>query len=1202
MNKLLPVEVQTSLADALAAIQDISVQIPLEDVGATVDAEHFNRVQTSVVNALNVLYKAVDNVEQVLVASNARNESEFSKLVPAMESVSKRLSALQSKVTSLANPIISVPLDPNPLSTVQLDLLGIRTELVGHINQSNTSGLPMGTVDVVHRLGLPIPTLSPMKPVVLLNGSSTDHWGETILSKVLIIADADNISWLTGTEYASGAAAKLDFTFETPITVTNIDIVPFSQFPVKFLTVEVDGRPCWGYGDPIIETTSLISIPVTSVVGGKNLFGVTGQVFSVTFSQEHYTQKVIAQSPQQQEDLKYWKESSLTQTTIESVFVEDSTLLPGQGESTILEDWMSWSDTLSVKLPLEQQEIVKSLGLRLGKIATLLYYLSTSPVVNRDIFYEYSYGFRQVNFLQEEFSSTGQFISQVLPLDGELRQVKVVTEVSIEEGSDFLPDKVTGIADIATGLSGAETALLAGNILNDYIDYEMLELEDLSLRKNISFRLSLRDGNNTPSIPVYPDIWTRIIPYTPIPLSVPIGTTDLVVSPTYTYLANEDGNVYSVVPGGELIPLVKPDPVAVPIQLALDGENLYVYCYNAMAHTSALYSWNGTSWDTIDTFPNTVSVASKFCAFTNTNKFVALGVGDTGTVQYKYVGASWIETLIPNSTGKDQFDTLYTAVTGEEYAVLVENGKLVIGAAELLPALSLVLPAVPVWAGTEYVTAIATAANVIIVGTNVGRLVSLTHNTTWTYADITTVNSNIPVTDIVMDATSFLAKNSIGDVTYYKKVSTDWVPETPEHIGGGAVAISGVAGEYSILGEDGHLYKRILSGHLTWFSLLKGMKNLPLIEMTDTYTSTDGSLILSEFPFVDIEAINTYHTKNYPTLEYNPNSETIPILKPFKIEVKLKDGSVITSDTTGKPFRITGVPTFQTIPTTVNTGTEVEELSLPYLATNITIDDISTLKSNSSQLRDIALDIYTSLGQTTTTSYSEYVTRRVFRTLYKNWSSPACAIGLILPDKSGVKKLYSPTSSTHRILNMPKVDVLQRDGIVIFRKKIPENIQVEDADGPRLLNTLDNLQVIVFDFFAPNTTKPLRNSAGNVLVDANGNTLYEELDSRSLPYTTNVTDYLSGMTPDVSDKPFNNSVGLDDPEYFPVITYSHQGREIKLNRIFTKEEAVEISVKYWSMQLRPRLIVYLQRAGETAMPPTQSPCLKACSLLIGRIL
>lgn len=449
---------------------------------------------------------------------------------------------------------------------------------------------------------------------------------------------------------------------------------------------------------------------------------------------------------------------------------------------------------------------------------------------------------------------------------------------------------------------------------------------------------------------------------------------------------------------------------------------------------------------------------------------------------------------------------------------------------------------------------------------------------------------------------------SDGHVYSYSLYNEEWRRTNCDYIIGGIKAIctenefSGNKSLYAI-STLGTIYKALPNGQWQWLRSAVEKSVLNPSKITESFAKTDttGKIKLSEWPYIDFEGINNYYNNNNNSQHYNPNNIMIPTQNPFEIEVLLKDGTKAIPDTTGVPFQATGRKIFQTIPSSVNSLSLNETLAAvsPYIMSPVTVVDEETLGNYTDQLADSNVNF--KRGQTSLT-FSRVVGRRIFKSRYKDWSpDPSFKIGILAKDIDGNEKLYYKGSSTHKVMNLPIPNIIPKEGLIVFREDLPQYFELQEPgdSSVRLVEAFDDeLKIVVFDFFATDYVIVQRNNDGTISRDTNGEYIYLPLQTRSVPYTTNCTDYLRGLSPDVSKTPYNASVPINDPLYNPVIMYTHNGREIMFNSVLTENDVQSITIKYNSLELRPRLIVDMNR---TDYPVTKTPIIESCNLLIGRI-
>lgn len=388
---------------------------------------------------------------------------------------------------------------------------------------------------------------------------------------------------------------------------------------------------------------------------------------------------------------------------------------------------------------------------------------------------------------------------------------------------------------------------------------------------------------------------------------------------------------------------------------------------------------------------------------------------------------------------------------------------------------------------------------------------------------------------------------------------------------------------------DGYAYYTLDRDEWRWLSELEGMANLRLQEVTESFTGTDadGTITLSEWPYLDLDRIHEYHRESYPARVYNPNRDITPALKPFAVEVRLASGLVIKPDTSGDAYHQPGRTMLQEISAEVNSGDSdgLFDVVPRFQLMPVTLQDASFLQAHTDMLRDRGIDFTQQ-----TTSFSQTIGRRLYRSRFTKWEGdPTFKVGVLLDVDGKGYKLYYRESTTHRVLNLPPVDLLPDVGTLIFRTPIPLELQLTINGSARTVAVADtNLRLLAFDFFAP---------------DLN------ERASRAVPYTYNVTDYLRGYSPAVKYHPYSTEAAPDSEAYYPVLDYTQQGRTLHFNRTFTAEEGAEIRVRYWTMALRPRLCLSLRRqptgavmADKQVMPDTASPLIHRLDLSVGRII
>lgn len=454
----------------------------------------------------------------------------------------------------------------------------------------------------------------------------------------------------------------------------------------------------------------------------------------------------------------------------------------------------------------------------------------------------------------------------------------------------------------------------------------------------------------------------------------------------------------------------------------------------------------------------------------------------------------------------------------------------------------------------------------------------------------------------------FYLCQSDGYVYSYSLYNEEWRRTNCDYIIGGIKAIctenefSGDKSLYAI-STLGTIYKALPNGQWQWLRSAVEKSIISPNSITEKFTKTDptGKITLSEWPYVDFEGINSYYNNNNSSQHYNPNNIMIPAQCPFEVEILLKDGTKAIPDTTGVPFHATGRKIFQTIPSSVNSMNQNATLSAvsPYIMSPVTIVDEETLGNYTDQLADSNINF--KRGQTSLT-FSRVVGRRIFKSRYKDWlPDPSFKIGILVKDINGDEKLYYKGSSTHKVKNLPIPNIIPKEGLIVFREDLPKYFELQEPGDAsvRLVEAFDDeLKIVVFDFFASDYVIVQRNNDGTISRDSNGEHVYIPLQTRSVPYTTNCTDYLRGLSPDVSRTPYNASVPVNDPLYNPVLMYTHNGRDIMFNSPLTENDVQSITVKYNSLELRPRLIVDMNRKN---YPVTKTPIIESCNLLIGRI-
>lgn len=446
----------------------------------------------------------------------------------------------------------------------------------------------------------------------------------------------------------------------------------------------------------------------------------------------------------------------------------------------------------------------------------------------------------------------------------------------------------------------------------------------------------------------------------------------------------------------------------------------------------------------------------------------------------------------------------------------------------------------------------------------------------------------------------------------YDAVLAQWQKQMQRPVGSGfqaialrAASVSQSDGLYAISAQR-YIYRALSSGYWQWLRNAHGDQRLYLQDATDTFTATsaDGEVTLSDWPFIDWEGIYSYHHHHYPATRYNPNDATQPVMRPFDVEILLADGTVALSDQTGEPSTNLTTARFQTVPTTVNDwGDNSARLAAlaPYILSPVTLVDESTLENYRDTLQNAGVALPTT--QQTSLSFSRIIGRRVFKSRFKNWvSDPNFKLGIILTDPiDGQDYLYYAESATRRVANLPNIDVIPREGLLILREELPRFLELyeDGAPFPRTVEVFDEaIRLVVFDFFAPDAVVAERDATGAIRRDANGEFVYRAISTRAVPYTANMTDYLTGVSLDVANAPYNASVPVDNSAYNPIFFYTQHGKTLRFNTVFTPESVRKITVRYKTLALRPRLVIDLTRDGGRAA----SPVLTACDLYVGSII
>ena len=408
--------------------------------------------------------------------------------------------------------------------------------------------------------------------------------------------------------------------------------------------------------------------------------------------------------------------------------------------------------------------------------------------------------------------------------------------------------------------------------------------------------------------------------------------------------------------------------------------------------------------------------------------------------------------------------------------------------------------------------------------------------------------------------------------------------------------------------EYGYLYQETGQGHWQWLRTAQVENRIQLLSVTDTFTQTsaDGTVALSKWPFVDWEAIYTFHNAHYPIVSYNPNDSTQPVEPTFSVEIILTDGTRALADTSGQPFQMQGRAQWQTIPLSINTSTFTEPQRMnaiaPYIISPVTIVDESILQQYTHQLSGDGVTL--PAGQQSALSFSQIVGNQVFRSQFKCWQpDPNYKIGIILTSPvDNQAHLYYAESATHQVTNLPQTDLIANEGIIVLKTALPQTSAiitiVENGITYNQSMSVDQIQLVVFDFFAPETVVPVYDTNGNITRDSNNNYVYTALDTHAVPYTADFGDYLRGLPPDLSKTPYNSSVPAGDASYNPVFMYVQQGQSLKFNTVLASSQVQAISVTYKTLDLNPRLIIDINR---NTFDPTTPPLVTNCTLLIGRI-
>lgn len=433
-----------------------------------------------------------------------------------------------------------------------------------------------------------------------------------------------------------------------------------------------------------------------------------------------------------------------------------------------------------------------------------------------------------------------------------------------------------------------------------------------------------------------------------------------------------------------------------------------------------------------------------------------------------------------------------------------------------------------------------------------------------------------------------------GSVVRYTRTDGSWEHLTYRAVGGGLVAVTTATTHipYAV-SRFGYLYRGLDDGRWSWLATPTTEGVVDVVEQVELFTATDtaGQLALREWPFIDWEGISEFQATNGTLQQYNPNDDGIPLVRPIGIEIQFPDGTFVGTDGSGEPFLAPGTPMLYTIPPAINAGTGDESDAIvlrettAFLASPVTVSDTETLTKNLDELRDLLPGLETLLKRQSLNAIEHITQRRVYRIARKNLVSPQCKLGVVARDSAGRYRLYYRESATHRVLNLPQVDLVPREGLLVFRTPIPHDLQLsEPVDGVLTARTVtiddSALRLVVFGYYAdaPETTQ-----------------------TRRTPYSTNITDYLYGYAPDPMTRPYRDDVGFDDAAYYPVVAYTHRGRTLALNRVITSDAGATIRVRYWSLALRPRLIADLTRTTGVENSAF-TPVLTGCSLLTGRIV
>ena len=489
----------------------------------------------------------------------------------------------------------------------------------------------------------------------------------------------------------------------------------------------------------------------------------------------------------------------------------------------------------------------------------------------------------------------------------------------------------------------------------------------------------------------------------------------------------------------------------------------------------------------------------------------------------------------------------------------------------------------------------------------------------WDYQQVALGDGTLP-RDMILTTASVTSPNVflcqgdgyVSQYTLTQPTATStgtWGKDAPVTIGGGLTALcAGYTGTMPTIyaaSQQGYLYKVQPNGAWEWIRSAPDGDRLTLLDIQDTFTATnpDGTVALSQWPFTDWEAIYTYQYANAPGSTYNPNSHVIPVMPPCTVTLTLSDGTQVPADVNGTPWNMTGRTIYQEIPSSVNAWSADELLAAvtPYLLGPVTIEDMGALGNYSQQLRadNVLLPL---AGSQTSLEFSQLIGTRIFKSQYRDWlSDPQYKLGILWTDSKGAPHLYYADSATHQVSGLPQIDLIPREGMVVFRTALTGNYTLTDpVSGTRSVAIApDQLQLVAFDFFAPDAVVPQYASDGTIARDANGEFLYTPIDSRAVPFTANYTDYLGGMSPDLTQTPYNAAAPINDPSYCPVYMYVLSGKTLQLNATLDSTQVQQITVQYKSLALHPRLIIDLQR---NTLSETTPPIVQQCDLLIGRIL